>query len=266
MTARSPLSLTQRNYNFFSLITLTKNKGEKMNAKEPVRYRLPINKWPESDQPREKLMKYGAFKLTDSELLAILLRTGSRTTSAIGLAREILQKTGGLEKLAAMSFDEIMNLNVKGVGKTKAVTICAAVHFARRLHSNLAEPENRIITTSEEIGAVYIPRLQDLKKELFLAVFLDSSNKIMTDTIISEGTINGTTVTPREVFHEAVKNLAASVILIHNHPSGNTNPSRQDKKLTKLMVNSGKNLCISVLDHLIIGNNNYYSFADEGLI
>ena len=237
-----------------------------MEVNEPNRYSMPINQWPESDQPREKLIKYGAFKLTDSELLAIILRTGSDKMSAIDLARTILQRSGGLEKLARMSYDEIFELNIRGIGKTKAVTICAAIHFARRLNSDMLKSENITVTTSDQIAAIYIPKLQDLKKEVFMAIFLDSSNKIIKDSIISEGTINGTTVTPREVFYDAIKALAASVILIHNHPSGNTKPSKEDKIVTRKMVEAGKNICITIIDHIIIGNNAYYSFSDNGLI
>ena len=237
-----------------------------MKVKEPALYSLPIKDWPESDQPREKLMKYGAFKLTDSELLAIILRTGSDKMSAIDLARTILQKTGGFDKIATMSYEDILELSVRGIGKTKAVTICAAVHLARRLHSELAKPEKMIITNSDQLASIYIPKLQDLKKEIFMAVFLDTSNKIISDSIISEGTINGTAVTPREVFHDAIKVLAASVALIHNHPSGNTRPSREDKILTEKMVQAGENLSIRVIDHVIIGGSNYYSFADNGII
>ena len=237
-----------------------------MEIKESIQYSLPINLWPESDQPREKLVKYGPFKLTDSELIAIILRTGSDKMSAIDLARTLLQKAGSLDKLARMSFDEIMTLNIRGIGKTKAVTICATVQLARRLHSDLSKPDRMIISTSEEIASIYIPKLQDLKKEVFMTVFLDSSNKIISDSIISEGTINGTSVTPREVFYDAIKFLAASVILIHNHPSGSIHPSNEDKNITKKMVAAGKNMCINVMDHLIIGHNSYYSFADSGLI
>jgi len=233
---------------------------------EHKRYSLPINRWPESDQPREKLIKYGAFKLTDSELLAILLRTGSDNSSAIDLARTLLEKAGNLDKLAAMTYENIMELQIRGIGKTKAVTICAAIQLTRRMHAATSKPKNLVITSSEHLAAIYLPKLRDLKKEIFMAVFLDTGNKIISDAIISEGTINGTTVTPREVFHEAIKTLAASVVLIHNHPSGNIKPSLQDKNLTVKMVQAGESICIKVLDHLIIGHTEYYSFADHGLI
>jgi len=237
-----------------------------MEINEPVRYQLPINQWPESDQPREKLIKYGSFKLTDSELLAIILRTGSDSMSAIDLARTLLQKAGSLDKLARLSVEEILEMKIRGIGKTKAVTVCATVQLARRLHSDISKPERTAITTSEQIASIYIPKLQDLKKEIFMAVYLDSGNMIINDSIISEGTINGTSVTPREVFFDAIKFLAASVVIIHNHPSGNIRPSREDKIITKKMVDAGKNMCINVIDHLIIGHNSYYSFADAGLI
>lgn len=237
-----------------------------MEVKEPVRYQLPINKWPESDQPREKLIKYGAFKLTDSELVAIILRTGSHTMSAIDLARTLLQKAGGLDQLARLTTEEILEMNIRGIGQTKAVTICATAQLARRIHANQSNSKRKIITSSNEIATLYQPKLQDLKKEIFIALYLDTANMIISDSIISEGTINGTSVTPREVFHDAIKVLAASVIIIHNHPSGNTRPSQEDKMITQKMVEAGKNICINVLDHIIIGYNSYYSFADAGLI
>lgn len=235
------------------------------NAKSKT-YSIPINQWPESDRPREKLIKYGAFKLTDSELLAIILRTGSGKQSALGLARQLLQKCGGLEKLAMMSNAEILDLKISGIGKAKATTISAAIHFARRLHSEVSKNKNLKITQSIQIAEIYGPVIQSLKKEVFMVILLDTGLKIIKDIIVSEGTINSTSITPREIFHEAVKSLAANVIILHNHPSGSNTPSKNDKEFTKKVVISGKLLSIPVLDHIIIGGGKFYSFTDNGLI
>jgi len=155
---------------------------------------------------------------------------------------------------------------VKGVGITKAVTIVAAMQIARRLQSENQISKDVIIKSSEEIAKIYSPRLCDLKKEIFMVILLASNNKFIKDAVISEGTINSSVITPREVFHEALISLAASIILIHNHPSGNLKPSSNDINFTRKMVSVGKSMNIPVLDHIIIAGNKYTSFADEGLI
>ncbi len=237
-----------------------------MKIKEPAYYNLPITDWPESDRPREKLIKSGPFKLTDSELLAIIIRTGTGKSSALDVARNTLGKAGGFEKLAEMTYSEIIKLNIPGIGTTKAVTIAAAIHLSRRIHSISATPTNRIIKSSGQVAEIYLPKLRDLKKEIFMAVFLATNNKIIGDTIISEGTINSSAITPREVFHEAILSLAASIILIHNHPSGNIIPSKEDIFLTNKMVKTGHAMEIPIIDHIIIGGDKYSSFLDTGLL
>ncbi len=237
-----------------------------MKAKEPAYYKLPITDWPESERPREKLMKWGPFKLTDTELLAILIRSGSGDHSALDVAREVLTKSGGLSKLVKMDYNDILGLGVRGIGKTKAVTIVAAMQLVRRLQSEAAKSPDKIIRTSDEAAQIYGPKLRDLKKEIFMVILLASNNKVIGDAVISEGVLNASVVTPREVFQSALLANAAAVILVHNHPSGNLEPSREDIQLTKQMVEAGKAMSIPVLDHIIIAGDGHTSFADRGLV
>jgi len=237
-----------------------------MRAKEPAVYKLPITEWPESDRPREKLMQSGPLKLTETELLAILLRSGSGGNSAIDVARELLRKSGGLNALAQMDYHDILNLKIKGVGPTKAVTITAGLQLARRLQAVSVTPPAMIIRNSDEVAQIYIPRLRDLKREIFMVILLASNNKIIRDTIISEGVLNASVVTPREVFREAILGMAAAVILIHNHPSGNPEPSAEDVHLTRQMKEVGRTMNIPVLEHIIIAGEHYTSLADKKLL
>jgi len=229
-------------------------------------YRLPITDWPESERPREKLMQYGPQKLSEVELLAILIRSGAGPNSALDVARELLSRAGGLNHLARMDYKDILQLKIKGLGKTKAVTITAAIQLARRLEVAESSTPDKILRSSEAVARLYIPRLRDLNREIFMVLLLASNNRLIRDVTISEGILNASVVTPREVYREAVLASAAAVILIHNHPSGNPEPSPEDIQLTKQMVASGKMMNIPVLDHLIIAGNQYSSFADKGLL
>ncbi len=237
-----------------------------MKSKEPAYYRLPINAWPADDRPREKLMELGPFKLSDTELLAILIQSGVGNFSAIDVARRLLKQAGGLGALSHMDYHDIIKLKIRGIGKAKAVIITAAMHMAQRIQSEIKKPVDKIIRSSDEVAQIYGPRLCSLKKEVFMAVLLASNNRIIKDKIITEGTINASVITPREVFYEALVSLAAAIILIHNHPSGNTSPSREDINITRKMVATGKAMSIPVLDHIIIAADNYTSFADKGLL
>ncbi|MCK9244687.1 MAG: DNA repair protein RadC [Candidatus Marinimicrobia bacterium] len=237
-----------------------------MRAKEPAFYKLPITAWPESDRPREKLMQSGPLKLTETELLAILLRSGAGGKSAVDIAREMLQKSGGLNALAQMDYHDILDLKIRGLGPTKAVTVAAGLQLGRRLQADSVAPPQMIIHNSDEVAKIYMPRLRDLRKEIFMVVLLASNNKIIRDKVISEGVLNASVVTPREVFREAILGLAAAVILIHNHPSGNPEPSSEDLQLTRQMKESGQTMNIPVLDHIIIAADRYTSFADKKLL
>jgi len=237
-----------------------------MKTREPAFYKLPITNWPTEDRPREKLMHQGAFKLTETELVAILLRSGTGQSTAIDAARELLQKAGGLSRLAQLDYQDILQLKVRGIGPTKAVTIAAALQLARRLEAREVQPPAQVIHGSDDVARLFAPRLRDLKKEIFMIVLLASNHKIIRDCIISEGVLNASVVTPREVFREAVLAMAAAVILIHNHPSGNPEPSREDVELTRQMVTVGTAMNIPVLDHLIIAGDTYTSLSDKKLI
>ncbi|MBN2600949.1 MAG: DNA repair protein RadC [Candidatus Marinimicrobia bacterium] len=227
---------------------------------------MPITNWPESERPREKLMQYGPMKLSEVELLAILIRTGAGSSSALDVARELMSKAGGLNQLARLDYSDILHMNIKGIGKTKAVTITAAIQLGRRLQIEESTSPDKILRSSDEVAKLYIPKLRDLNKEIFMVLLLASNNRLIKDVIISEGILNASVVTPREVFREAVVGMAAAVILIHNHPSGNPEPSREDIQLTKQMTESGKMMNIPVLDHIIIAGNQHSSFADKGLL
>ena len=237
-----------------------------MKVKEATYYRMPITNWPESERPREKLMQYGPMKLSETELLAIMIRSGAGGYSALDVARELLQKTGGLNKLAQMDYNDILQMEIKGLGKTKAVTIAAALQLARRLQIEESKTPDQVLRTSEEVARICSPKLRDLKKEIFMVLLLASNNRLIKEVIISEGVLNASVVTPREVFREAILGMAAAVILVHNHPSGNPEPSREDIRLTRQMVECGKTMNIPVLDHIIVAGDGYTSFSDRGLM
>ncbi|MFH1994176.1 MAG: DNA repair protein RadC, partial [Nitrospinota bacterium] len=220
---------------------------------------------PEDDRPRERLIRHGASSLTDTELLAISLRVGNSSTgmSAIDLARAIVDRFGGLDKLDQLSIDELCS--IKGMGPAKAAQLKGSFELGRRLMSGSREPKKRV-GGSCDVASYYIPQMKDLKKEVFKIILLNIKNEILKDVKISEGCLTASIVHPREVFNPAITSLAASVILIHNHPSGDPAPSREDTELTQRLVKSGDMLGIKVIDHVIIGDNKYYSFLDEGRI
>jgi len=234
-----------------------------MKIEEPHFYRTRITDWPEGERPREKLMQLGAEKLSDSELLAILLRTGSTTQTAVDLAKTIITRFGNLQKLSQLNYQELYKL--RGIGPAKAVSLAAVFEIARRLASLPFSPKLKI-QEPEVVFKKYAPSLSHLKKEVFMILLLNSANYLLRDVKISVGSLNSSIVHPREVFQPAILESAASVILIHNHPSGETIPSQEDKNITFRLVEVGKLLDIPVLDHIIIGGENYFSFKEEGLI
>ncbi|NOX37140.1 MAG: JAB domain-containing protein [Calditrichaeota bacterium] len=234
-----------------------------MKIQEPTYYRSKITDWPEGERPREKLMQLGPEVLTDSELVAILLRTGSREQTAVDLAKTVLRYSGGLKPLAELPYQQLYRL--KGVGPVKAVTLIAAFELARRLASYPGQ-EKLKITEPEVVFRKYGPILGHLNREVFLILILNSANILLRDVRISEGILNASLVHPREVFRPAILESAASIILVHNHPSGETSPSPHDRSLTNRLVEVGKLLDIPVLDHVIIGRDSYFSFQEQGLI
>ena len=224
----------------------------------------PINRWAKDDRPREKLRDKGARQLSDSELLAILLRDGTRNCSAIDLARDILQLGhNDLNELGKLSIADFMK--VRGIGEVKAVTICAALELGRRRQSFISL-DKWVVKNSREVAEYMRSMLRDHLHEVFGIVFLNQANKVKHYEIISEGGITGTVVDPRIIFKKALAEDAVSIILFHNHPSGNLKPSRADIDLTEKIMHGGKLFDIRVLDHIIVSEDGYFSFADEGLI
>lgn len=222
----------------------------------------PIKEWPEEDRPREKLLKKGAKHLTDVELLAILLRTGA-DGNALDLARELLLTFDGLKGLKEASSQEMSK--VKGVGAAKASAIMSAFELGSRMDSIVVSVK-KPIRKSHEVFLSCCSYFKGLKKEIFKILMLNAKNCVIGGVEISVGTLTSNIVHPREVFNPAIKSSAASIILIHNHPSGDPEPSNEDKTLTKRMKEAGQLVGIPVLDHIIIGDGRYFSFLDEGLI
>ncbi len=224
-------------------------------------YHTTIKQWPEGERPREKLMMYGPASLSEAELLAILIRTGSEGATAVDLARKILAERRTLRDVARMSVKDLENL---GIGRARATTIVAAFELYRRLPGGDGETRP-IFRTPEDVTQRYVPKLCDLKHEEFWAILLSTSNQLVREIKITSGTLNSSLVHPRECFSEAVKEKAASVIFVHNHPSGNPEPSQEDIAITKQLVEAGKILGIPVYDHIIVAGSSFTSLAQRGL-
>ena len=219
---------------------------------------------PPEDRPREKLIKNGAAALTDSELLAILIGSGTPEKSALDIARDLTADNGVLNNIAIVH--DVKELaKTKGLGRAKASIIIAALELGRRIAS--AEPLLRDSITSPEDGvALLMPRLRYEAKEHFLVVLLNSKNKVLEIKQISEGSLNSSVVHPREVFAPAVLHHAAAILTAHNHPSGDPTPSKEDKDLTNTLVQAGKYMGIPVLDLIIIGDARYFSFKEHSYL
>ncbi len=223
-----------------------------------------IKQWAKDDRPREKLMTFGSDKLSNSELLAILIHNGTPKKSALDLARDVLQLGhNNLNELGRLSLKELMN--VKGIGAAKAVTIAAALELGRRRQSGSALQRDMIVN-SKTIAAFLKERLQHLPHEVFGVVYLNVSQKVIGFEVISEGGITGTVADPRIILRKALEKNAVKIILCHNHPSGNPTPSKADELLTEKIRLGAKLMDIEVLDHIIVCETGYYSFADEGIL
>ncbi len=227
------------------------------------RYASAIRAWPAEERPRERLIAHGPGALTTAELLAILLRTGARGQSAVELARSLLEKTGGLRELDRRGAEELRE--AKGLGLAKIAQLKAALELGRRL---LAEEKKVLgaVSSSKEVYEWLRPQMQGLTKEVFKVLLLNSNNEVLDIATASEGSVTESPVYLRELVNLANRHRAAALIVAHNHPSGNPRPSATDKTLTEELVTMGQLLKIRVLDHLIIGDDRYFSFADEGLI
>jgi len=223
-----------------------------------------IKQWAEDDRPREKLISKGKAALSDAELLAILMRSGSQKETAVDLSKRILSDVSdNLLELSKLSLNDL--LGYSGVGEAKALSIIAALELGKRCRvSEVAIKEK--ISGSRDVFEYFQNNLADNQYEEFWVLFLNRANKIIKKNIISQGGIAGTVADPKKIFKAALENNASSMILCHNHPSGNIKPSEADIKLTRKLKDAGTLMDISVLDHIIIGDNTYFSFADEGLM
>jgi len=226
--------------------------------------KLTVKDLPLDDRPREKLLLRGAQNLSDAELIAILLRTGKKGKSVLEIAREIIKSDGNLAMVATRTVDSLKKID--GIGNDKAATLAAAFELSRRILSQTKWFSQQKVTSPQDIADIFIPILRDELKEKFIVVCLNSANRIIKQEVISVGNLNSSVVHPREIFKVAIDNSSASIILIHNHPSGNPEPSNEDIQITKKIVESGKILDIPVFDHLIIASETYTSFVEKRLI
>jgi DNA repair protein RadC len=226
-------------------------------------YRLTIKDLPEDIRPRERLLKEGSGALSDIELLAILLRTGSREATALDLASLIMTQFKSLRLLLGATVEELGE--IKGVGPAKACQVKAALELARRTskYSDLPRP---VIKSPEDAAGIVMEEMRHFDREHFRAILLNTKNQVIGTDKVSVGTLNSSAVHPRELFRNAIKRGAASVILVHNHPSGDPAPSREDMDITRRVKEAGNIIGIGVLDHIIIGDNKFTSFKACGLI
>ncbi|HOI29546.1 MAG TPA: DNA repair protein RadC [Melioribacteraceae bacterium] len=225
---------------------------------------MKVKELPLDDRPREKLALRGPQSLSDAELIAILLRTGIKGRNVLQLAQDLIKKYGNLSLLATQNVSSLKTN--PGIKKDKAVTLVAAFELSRRADSEKKWLSNKKISSPSDIAEIFIPLLRDEVKETFIVVCLNSANKIIRYEKISVGSLSSSIVHPREVFKVAIENNSANIILIHNHPSGNPEPSSEDINLTKKMTDAGKLMDIQVFDHIIIAGNNFTSMVEKRVI
>ncbi|MCB0403105.1 MAG: DNA repair protein RadC [Flavobacteriales bacterium] len=227
-------------------------------------YKLNIKSWAQEDRPREKLALKGCLALSDAELIAILISSGNKSETAVELSKKILSSIGhDLNKLGKLTINDLKRFN--GIGEAKAIAIIAAMELGRRRKASKVRKKTTIRSSRQaydEIRGV----LSDLSHEEFWVLCLNRKNELIIKQNISKGGVSGTIADTRIIFKNALEHLTSAIILCHNHPSGNLQPSEQDVQLTKKMKEAGQLLDIPVLDHLIVGEKNYFSFADKGLI
>lgn len=226
--------------------------------------KLNIKNWNESDRPREKLLQKGPSALSVAELIAILINSGNKNKTAVELSREILNSVANnLSELSKKSANELMKFD--GIGEAKAISIIAALELGRRRAGENMKLKQKITGSKDAYNCIF-PELCDKTTEEFWIILLDRSNGVIKKQKLSHGGLTGTVVDIRETFRYAIENKATGIIVCHNHPSGNINPSDEDKKITSKLKDASKLMDINLLDHIIFGENSYFSFADEGLI
>jgi DNA repair protein RadC len=231
---------------------------------DPYINHVSIKNWAEDDRPREKLLLKGKNALSDAELLALLLGTGNRNESAVDLAKAILHEVkDNLVELSRIGINELMGF--KGIGKAKAIILIAAMELGRRRNESEVKAKDKISNSNDAFN-IFRSTISDLPYEEFWIILLNKANRVIRKCSISEGGVSGTVVDPKKIFKIALDNHASSIILGHNHPSGNIQPSDADHKITKKIKEAGIMLDVAILDHLIIGDDRFYSFADEGVL
>ena len=224
-----------------------------------------IKHWAEDDRPREKMLLKGIDSLSNAELLAILINNGTREKSAVDVSKSLLAAVNNdLQKLAGLSVKELVKLKIKGIGEAKAISIIAALELGIR--RDVSDKTKEIVLHSKDIANFLRAKLQYKKHEVFAVVFLNRANKVKHFEIVSEGGITGTVADPRIILKKALEHDAVNIVLCHNHPSGSIKPSRQDEELTQKIKEAARFLDIKVIDHIIVSEEGYYSFADEGLL
>lgn len=225
--------------------------------------KLSIKEWAVEDRPREKMLAKGIRSLSEAELIAILIGSGNLEESAVEVSRRILASVNNnLNELGKKTINDLQKF--KGIGPAKAITIAAAMELGRRRKETEPEEKPKVVT-SADAAALFIPLLSDLPHEEFWVLLLNRNNLVIDKMLVSQGGLSGTIIDVRIILKMALDKLASSIILCHNHPSGNLVPSEADKEITRKIKEAGKHMDIPVLDHLIIGNGAYFSFTDEGL-
>lgn len=230
---------------------------------EPSFHRTSIKNWPADERPREKLLRHGPTALADAELLAILIRTGSQKSSALDLAKGILHEGRSLHGIAAKSATELMRM--KGIGRAKSVELLAAFEIGRRVEAHRHE-QKLIVKSPDDVANLMIPKMRHLSNEEFYVLVLDAQNGVKEEVRLTSGTLNASLVHPREVFKAAIDHRAAAVIVVHNHPSGNLEPSREDLEITRQLAEAGKIIGIPLHDHLIVAAGGFTSMAERGVL
>lgn len=218
---------------------------------------------PEEERPRERMLRFGPEHLSNAELLALLLRTGSTGESVMLLAQRVLSKTGGLKALTQVSLQELMGIH--GIGPAKAVQIMAGVELGQRI-SRLLPEERYAIRSPQDAAQFVMEELRFQKQEHFICLFLNTKYQVIGKQCIFKGSLNASVVHPREIFHEAIRFSAAAIICVHNHPSGDPTPSPEDLEVTERLVEAGKLLGIELIDHLVIGDQTYMSMREHGMV
>lgn len=224
-----------------------------------------IKNWPEGERPAERLIKFGPESLSDAQLLAIILRTGGEK-GVLNLAIELLERFNSLRDIDSASISDLSS--IKGIGAAKTAQIKASFELGKRLMSQPSQ-DRQVFSSSMNVYRYFAPRFKNLKKEVFISLLLDAKNRLIKEREydkVSEGTLTRSLIHPREAFREAIRESAASVIFIHNHPSGDPSPSNDDIAITERLKKAGEIIGISVLDHIIIGDGNYISLKEKGLL